>query len=58
MAEANNLVESRLTIAVHAGMILAELLDRGYTVVQLQRLTTLHRRGIARWAEPFRREIT
>jgi hypothetical protein len=38
-------------------MILAELLDRGYTAVDLQRLTTLHRRGVARWAEPFRREI-
>jgi hypothetical protein len=51
---ASDLVASRLTIAVKAGMIFAELMNRGYTAVGLERLTTLHRRGIGRWAAPFR----
>lgn len=56
IARAAERVAARLTVAVETGMILAELMDRGWTAVDLQKETNLHRRGIGRWAEPFRRE--
>lgn len=55
ISRATKLVADRLTIAVQAGMVFAELLDREHTAVDLERATTLHRRTVARWAEPFRR---
>lgn len=56
IARAAERIATRLTIAVEAGMILAELMDRGWTAVDLQKETNFHRRGIGRWADPFRRE--